>query len=33
MLLQEQQLWLNESPKAIYLNTQMNQYEYAGVPL
>ena len=26
-----QQLWLNESPKAIYLSMQMNQYEGAGV--
>ena len=25
------QLWLNESPKAIYLSMQMNQYEGAGV--
>ena len=26
-----EQLWLNESPKAIYLSMQMNQYEGAGV--
>jgi hypothetical protein len=26
----EQQLWLNESPKAIYQSMQMNQYKGAG---
>ena len=27
---QGEELWLNESPKAIYQSMQMNQYENAG---